>query len=120
MVKQLKKKYKAILLGILSIFFYFIMFMQFKNSIDSNSNKPIKLFIVISIITLIITVVVLLIINKKKNYKYEHIFLILNVFFGLLYLVFIPALLGTDELPHFLRPYQISVGDIVVKNPEKK
>lgn len=57
--------------------------------------------------------------NKKEIVKIEKVFLLIAVFFGILYLLFIPALLGTDELPHFLRPYQISVGDIIVKNPEK-
>ena len=51
-----------------------------------------------------------------KNKKIETKFLIIGSFIGLIYLMGIPMMKGTDEIPHFNRIYQISAGDIVVDN----
>ncbi len=103
-----------IILILSEIFLYFQMMFE-------KPELTIKYKIVYLILCILSNLAVVFIykIMKKGKLKIENIFLTITILFGGLYLIFIPALLGTDELPHFLRPYQISVGDVFVKNPEK-
>ena len=114
------KKNKNLICIIISIIFFeiFMGFQLISNEIKV-SNKYVLFYVGLCIISNVIGITSYLILNKKKNIKIEQIFLMLSILFGGLYLVFVPAMLGTDELPHYLRSYQISVGDVIVKHPER-
>ena len=114
------KKNKNLIFIIISIIFFeiFMGFQLISNEIKV-SNKYVLFYVGLCIISNVIGITSYLILNKKKNIKIEQIFLMLSILFGGLYLVFVPAMLGTDELPHYLRSYQISVGDVIVKHPER-
>ena len=77
------------------------------------------MFLAVCICANIACLVILWLLKKFDKMKIQTVFLTIAGIYGGLYMVFVPALLGTDELPHFLRPYQISVGDVIVKHPEK-
>ena len=82
-----------------------------------NNNKAKIIFIFLVILGLLaLTFLNRVIIRDEIIHK---TYLTISVCFGLIYMLFIPAVCGTDELPHFLRAYQISVGDIVVKEQDK-
>ena len=118
----MNKKLKIFITIAITLFFEIFMYFQLiSNKIeDSGKSKMVQLiFIGLCLVTNVLLFIVYRIMKKKNNLKIENVFLIISVCFGMIYLFFIPSMLGTDELPHFLRSYQISVGDVVVKNPEK-
>ena len=116
MFKKIKKIIiPSILLIVTELFLYF----QMISSKPSITIKYRVMYLIICILSNVFLLIALYMLNKKQKMKVENVFLTIAIIFGSLYLVFIPALLGTDELPHFLRPYQISTGDIIVKYPEK-
>ena len=98
------------------IFLVSLIFL-YKQLIDgTNNNGKVKLiFLIIALLSFSVLIFLNKIVNSKK-YEIHKLFFIISLFFGLLYLVFIPAICGTDELPHFLRAYQISAGDLIVKD----
>lgn len=115
MINKLKKLILPALVIFSEIFLYFQMIFE-------KPELTIKykiVFLILCILTNIVAFVIYKFIEKKELLRIENIFLIITILFGGLYMFFIPAILGTDELPHFLRPYQISVGDVVVNNPDK-
>lgn len=112
-------KFYGNLIIILSLIIsYGVIFFELYTSDKLPSNRIIHLFIIISIITIIFTIGILLYINKNKNIEIHKLFFIVAFLYGLIYMVFIPVMLGTDELPHFLRPYQIANGDLIIDHPE--
>lgn len=114
----MKKKFSffIIIIGIIFEIYLYFQLISSKSDIDLKYKLIFLIFCMCSNIALLISYFV---IKKKKNLKQENIFLIISITFGMIYLVFIPSMLGTDELSHFLRSYQISTGDIIVKNPDK-
>lgn len=115
MKEKLQKVIVPIIVILTELFIYFQMILE-KPELTSRYRL---VYLLLCILANIAAVIVCKYLNKEKKLKIENIFLIITTIFGGLYLIFVPAILGTDELPHFLRPYQISVGDVVVKNPEK-
>ena len=113
MKKIAKNKKMIIIATILMIFNYFIIFNQFYENLKANKTKPILIFSTISLFFTLITIL-LIKFNNSKNVPYHKLFFKFGLCYGILYIIFIPAMLGTDELPHFLRPYQLSVGDIFI------
>ena len=116
MFKKIKKIIIPIILLIVTELFLYFQMISSKPSITI---KYRVIYLIICILSNVFLLIALYMLNKKQKMKVENVFLTIAIIFGSLYLVFIPALLGTDELPHFLRPYQISTGDIIVKYPEK-
>lgn len=103
------------MLLLVEVFIYFQMVLE-------NPQLTLKynlVFLLVCILANIGAFITYKYLSKVEKIKVENLFLIIALIYGGLYLMFIPAILGTDELPHFLRPYQISVGDVIVKNPEK-
>lgn len=112
---KLKKTASPIIIALFEIFIYFQITLE-------NPQLTLKYKLVLLITCVLANVVIFFIckyLNNKEKVKIENLFLVITILFGSLYLIFIPAILGTDEVAHFLRGYQISAGDIIVKNPEK-
>lgn len=57
--------------------------------------------------------------KRKKQLPIEKKFFIISLFVGMLYMLCIPTMKGTDEPPHLFRIYQISQGNIIVSDYEK-
>ncbi|HIU40558.1 MAG TPA: DUF2142 domain-containing protein [Candidatus Aphodocola excrementigallinarum] len=114
-----KEKLKKLIVPLIMLIAELFLFFQMVSSKPNITIKYKVMFLVICILSNLVAYVLVKVINKYKKIKLENIFLGIAISFGFLYLIFIPAILGTDELPHFLRPYQISVGDVIVKHPEK-
>lgn len=112
------KIYTKILIIFCLFISYGVIFFELYTSDKLPSNRIINLFIIISIITIIFTIGILLYIKKAKTIEIHKLFFIVTLTFGIIYMVFIPVMLGTDELPHFLRPYQIANGDLIIEHPE--
>lgn len=120
---MMKKNLKFIVCFVLMIITEIFLYFQMSFEKMELTWKYKLVFVVLILLINIFIFAFTIYIDKKMNkditkIKIEKIFLIESIVLGLLYLIFIPAILGTDELPHFLRPYQISVGDVVVKEPE--
>lgn len=114
MIKKFLKK-ENILIFIIYILSLFWLSQKILNEI---SNKKIQIVLLgVAILSTIAMFFLFYILEKKYN---EHkTFFIVGLTIGLLYTIFIPAIQGaTDELPHILRTYQITAGDIIVKNPD--
>lgn len=117
-MKKWLLKNKDYILKILSFsIVYFVIFNQYIDNTKINSQKKIVFFIIITAI-IMFGYIFITIFTRRKTKLYQKFF-IQALVYGIIFLVFIPAILGTDELPHFLRPYQISTGDVIVKHPEK-
>ena len=114
-----KNKLFALIMIVIGIFFEFYMYFQLVSTNAKINNVYKFLFLGLCIATNIFCFIAFLIIKRKEKLKQEIVFLVVSICFGVIYLIFIPSMLGTDELPHFLRSYQISVGDVIVKHPEK-
>lgn len=115
MNEKLKKLILPFIVILSEIFLYFQMIFE-KEELTFKYKMA---FFIVCILSNVVLFLIIKYINKNKNLKLEKVFVLVSVLFGGLYLFFIPAILGTDELPHFLRPYQISVGDVIVTEPEK-
>lgn len=114
-----KISYKKFILPVIVILSEIFIYFQM---IYNNQNITLKyqlVFLAVCIISNIGALIIFHFLKKNRDLKIEKLFLIIASIYGGIYLIFVPALLGTDELPHFLRPYQISVGDVIVANPEK-
>ncbi len=55
-----------------------------------------------------------------KSFPIEKIFLVISIFFGILFIIFIPPFQGNDEVHHFLRAYQISQLRLVSQKQNNK
>lgn len=115
----MSEKLKRFVYLIVMIFFEVFLYFQMIFNKPEITIKYKLVFLILCILSNIVSYVIFMVLDKNKKIKVEKIFLIIAILFGGLYLIFIPAILGTDELPHFLRPYQISVGDVIVKHPER-
>lgn len=117
-MEKLKTLYRYLWISIplilVNVFLYFQMVLK-KPEITSSYKL---VFLVFSLIINILVVFMTKYISKLKTIKFENLFLLFSLSFGILYMCIVPVMLGTDELAHFYRSYQISVGDIIVKNPE--
>ena len=100
---------------ILVLFFEMLSFFQLSSNINNSLFKT--LFIVLIIFVDIIMGVVIYLF-KTKNISFEKKYLIIGFIIGSLYLISIPMMKGTDEIPHFFRIYRLSEGEIVVKDKE--
>ena len=118
-IQKMKKKLINLLIIIIIISTEIFLYNQMMFNKPELTIKYKLVFLFVCILANIIILIIHRQINKEKEIPTEKLFLLIASLIGGLYLIFIPAILGTDELPHFLRPYQISVGDIVVKHPEK-
>ena len=118
-MKKVLKNKNYIIIAIFIILFELFLYVQMNYTEPNMTFKYNLVFIVCSTLVDLALLLILYSIKNNKILKIENLFLLVAGLFGSIYLIFIPALLGTDELPHFLRPYQISVGDVIVKNPSK-
>lgn len=119
MKKIFKKNKKNILLIAIVLIIYAVVFKKFYNALKIDNYKYVLLLLIISLATLIVGLLIYYKVIKKNNKSPHIIFFWIALGFGIIHMVFVPAILGTDELPHFLRPFQIAAGDILVKEPEK-
>ena len=118
-VKNIIIKNKKNLIIILAIILYlFYSYFDLVNSERAMTQKIKFFFILVEIFSFIIFLFVGKKINKMSNEKIkpENLFLLFAIFFGLLYLIFIPVLQGTDEPQHFYRGYQVSTGNFIPDN----
>lgn len=118
---DLLKKYNfIIIISALTLLGLFILFKQAHYAFIDKTKKAQIIFIVSSITTILVTIFNILFIKKSKKTPIYKKFFIVALLYGLIYLISIPAFLGTDEVAHYLRSYQISAGDIIVKDPINK
>ena len=108
--------FKLILAFIYIMYFGLFLFQVFKSE-----NKS-KLTITYFLVTFILITVGYIFLVKKILVKKEwhKIFFWVTIILGSIYLIFIPAIYGTDELPHFLRIYQLSNGELIVSKEKLK
>ena len=120
MKERIKKfNYKRLILPLIVILSEVFLYFQMMDLQPKLTAKYQWMFLAVCICANIACLVILWLLKKFDKMKIQTVFLTIAGIYGGLYMVFVPALLGTDELPHFLRPYQISVGDVIVKHPEK-
>lgn len=108
--------YKLIL-----IFMYVLYVGLFSFQILKSGNKSKSTILYFIIVLLLTTISYIFLIRKVLVKKEWHkIFFWVSILLGSIYLIFIPAIYGTDELPHFLRIYQLSNGELVVPHEKLK
>lgn len=113
---NLKNSKKNIIYILFVLFFDILIYYKFYTAISENKLKYNVIFIAFMFITNFMITWLIYLFNKKRNLSIEKKFLLISLIFGLLYLVGIPIMKGTDEPPHFFRIYQISTGNIIVKD----
>ena len=100
MKEKLKKIIIPIIIFLTEVFIYFQMTL----SKPELTLKYKLVYLILCVLSNISAIVICKYLNKNKKLKIENIFLLITIIYGGLYLIFVPAILGTDELPHFLRP----------------
>lgn len=105
------------------IIFLFIIFFELESYYNlitktENLSKTFN-YLFIGLIFVVNILILLLIKLNKKTKKIESKFVLVGFFIGFIYLLSIPMMKGTDEIPHFFRAYEISKGNIIIKNPDK-
>lgn len=93
----------------------FIIFFELSNIFNLINNNVSKTFVILfTILTIGLNILMYIVSKLIKNKKIEMKFLIIGSFIGIIYLLGIPMMKGTDEIPHFNRIYQIYSGNIVI------
>ena len=105
------------------IIFLFIIFFELESYYNlitktENLSKTFN-YLFIGLIFAVNILILLLIKLNKKTKKIESKFVLVGFSIGFIYLLSIPMMKGTDEIPHFFRAYEISKGNIIIKNPDK-
>lgn len=77
------------------------------------STTKLMLFTVILIVFSIAVVVISVIIYYKKNIKIEKLFLITVPFIAIMFMITMPTFKNHDELYHWYRAYEVSIGKLV-------
>ena len=100
----------------LTLLFVYIMYVGlFLFQIFKRENKSELAFVYFILVLLIITISYTFLVKKVLIKKEWHEkFFWISIVIGSIYLIFIPAIYGTDEAPHLLRIYQLSNGELVV------
>lgn len=120
-LNRIKKFIKNNYFKLILAFIYIMYFGLFLFQVFKSENKS-KLTITYFLVTFILTTVGYIFLAKKILIKKEwhKIFFWVSIILGSIYLIFIPAIYGTDELPHFLRIYQLSNGELIVSKEKLK
>lgn len=122
---EIDTKKRNIIIGII-IYIIFLILMNW-NYFTQFINDPYKgpksqlLYWILSIILSVIVGIIILLVNKKKKWKPEKVFVILASIFGIIYMMTTPLLKGHDERYHWYKAYAVSMGNFFqVKNEEGK
>lgn len=114
-----KKNYKFLFILFFILLYNLLSYYELCSNSNDMSNKFKILFLIFIALVDFIILFFLFVFKKRETLTFERKYLIIGFFIGMVYLIAIPVMKGTDEAQHFYRAYQISSGNIVINDVDK-